>query len=142
MKNNRMVVHTQKAILNIRKTILKLRGKRRVVKGSEQRIVLSWIPSHVDIEGNKMADRVAKEATRQEHNKRIKVPYSDWKVINKEELTKQTRSRNKLKGKLKVKNFSRKFTTKTRRHHGLKKSRQTDIFLSPPSIGLERTTSM
>lgn len=75
--NNRMAAHTPKAILNIKEVIANIQERRKEGHAQVRKIVIGWIPSHVGIEGNEMADTVAKAATEQEHDSRIKVPYSD-----------------------------------------------------------------
>ena len=42
-----------------------------------KRIVLNWVPSHIGIEGNERADRIAKEAACQPEEF-IPIPFKDW----------------------------------------------------------------
>lgn len=44
------------------------------------------MPGHSGIEGNEDADGMAKEATRECKDERIKVPIGDWRSLNKEEM--------------------------------------------------------
>ena len=58
--------------------ILKLKQKIHIALSKNINISLLWIPSHVGIEGNEMADELAKEALSNNINK-IKIPYTDFK---------------------------------------------------------------
>lgn len=44
----------------------------------EVRVVLGWIPAYRGIRGNEDVDGIAKEATTEAKDKRIKVPAKDW----------------------------------------------------------------
>ena len=58
---------------------LKLRMHRIISRGIN--ISLIWIPSHVGIEGNEMADELAKFSLKNEDIKNLKVPCSDYKLL-------------------------------------------------------------
>ena len=44
-------------------------------------IVFAWVPGHVGIRENNLVDLAAKPALEKTVNKRITVPYSDFKVL-------------------------------------------------------------
>ena len=45
-------------------------------------IVFAWVPGHVGIRRNSVVDLAAKHALEKPVNKRIAVPYSDFKVLD------------------------------------------------------------
>lgn len=99
-----MSAHIASAALNIRENISLLRRTRFNVErtGEEERkIIIGWIPSHKGIMGNELPDQMAKGATKSEHDGRIKVPFADWKAINKEEMRNRARARNEKEGAIK-----------------------------------------
>ena len=44
-------------------------------------IIFAWVPGHVGIRGNNVVDLVAKHALEKSINRRMAVPYSDFKVL-------------------------------------------------------------
>lgn len=107
IKSNRISVHMTDAAINIREAVSKF--KNRNMRGEKDRnVVIGWIPGHRGIEGNEMADKLAKEATENNHDARIKVPHMDWKAHYKEEVSGRTRSRNESEGKYKGVQFFEK----------------------------------
>ena len=64
---------------DIRIACLKLHIHYQITKG--KKLVFSWIPSHIGIEGNELADSLAKEALELEIDNRIKpkLPFSDFR---------------------------------------------------------------
>ena len=69
--------------------ILKLKMKIHEISLKNKSIVLAWIPSHVGIDGNDMADELAKEALDSETTNNIKLPYTDYKPKIKQLVTSQ-----------------------------------------------------
>ena len=61
--------------------ILKLKLKMHIILSKGINISFLWIPSHVGIEGNEMADELAKAGLSSENIKYLKVPQSDYKQI-------------------------------------------------------------
>lgn len=66
---------------------LKIREKMNQIQRNNEnkiKIIIAWIPGHKNIQGNEDADEIAKEATKESMDTRIKVPLGDWKGVNKE----------------------------------------------------------
>lgn len=59
--------------------ILKLKIKYNSLTLKGKSIAFAWIPSHVGIDGNDMADGLAKESLSAEISQNIKLPYQDFK---------------------------------------------------------------
>ena len=51
-------------------------------------IVFAWAPGHVGIQGNSVVDLAAKHALEKSINRRVVVPYSDFKVLSNMYVTK------------------------------------------------------
>lgn len=89
--NNDLTVYKNEAALKIRKMIYNLQEEGSLK--NNKKIVIAWIPGHSGIIGNEDADEIAKEATMETMDDRIKVPLGDWRSINKEtEIEKNNKS--------------------------------------------------
>lgn len=53
------------------------------------------------MQGNEDADGIAKEATEEEKDERIKVPYADWKVQQKEKMWLKSKQKLEIEGRVK-----------------------------------------
>lgn len=101
-----------------------------IKKEHNYNITICWIPSHLDIEGNDLADKFAKEAS--ELNTEYKVPYLDiknlvnFKIKEKWSDTWNTLENNKM---YKIKNNVDKYTTVDR------DTRKEEIILTRLRIG-------
>ena len=65
------------------------------------KLTLYWIPAHCGIEGNELADLKAKEATTQQYDRTLKIPYTDLSPLFKKRLTLNTNLLIESEGKTK-----------------------------------------
>ncbi|XP_071577284.1 uncharacterized protein [Temnothorax nylanderi] len=70
--NNHLNVHKNRYITEARIIIYELE------KVHGKRVVLVWIPAHVGIEDNELADRLAKKAAEEEADPSIEIPVGDF----------------------------------------------------------------
>lgn len=73
------------------------REQVRQREGRKVRIVISWVPGHRGITGNEDADGIAKGATLEEKDSRIKIPPTKWRIL-KEEMWQLTQDRIQAEG--------------------------------------------
>jgi len=101
--NNVISVYKNMYICDIKKYIELLSRNKNV------RTVIAWIPAHVGIRGNEMADKLAKEATEEPASDEIVVPIGDFRKGFKEETWKETQKRIKMEGNYKGKHYMERF---------------------------------
>ena len=98
-KSSKFIIYSDsKSVLQILQSknsstplIIKLRDKMNTLS-KNNRIILTWILSHIGIQGNERADKVTKKAL-QTHTSNSKIPYTDLKpLINKFILKKWQKS--------------------------------------------------
>lgn len=100
--NNNLSVYINVYILEIRKKYFELKNKEyRVGK----KIVLCWVPAHIGVEGNEIADQLVKKATTEEHTQDMEVPLENLKRNYKEEMRKKSILEIKQQGNTKGKEY-------------------------------------
>ncbi|XP_071578331.1 uncharacterized protein [Temnothorax nylanderi] len=77
--NNHINVYKNRYVVEARRYIYELETI------FDKRVVLVWIPSHVGIEGNEVADDLAKEASLEEADHSIEVSVGDYRMHDKRE---------------------------------------------------------
>ncbi|XP_036138908.1 uncharacterized protein LOC118644438 [Monomorium pharaonis] len=112
LENNSLRVNKNKHIYRIREKILQWKEMCKGKGIKEKKLVIGWIPSHEGIKGNEVADELAKEATNEEKDVRIKIPNQDWKPIFKAEMNDRTRWRMEAEGKYKGRKYFDKYYNK------------------------------
>jgi len=96
LKNNCINVYKNPYIVEIRKMYFLLINEKQPTR----KIVFAWIPAHMDIKGNEIADSNAKEATNQIPNNSLKIPITDLRETFRNNMFKKT---NELKKQFKFK---------------------------------------
>lgn len=73
--NNQLNVYHNKYVVEIK--------EMKISRELGKRVIYVWIPAHVGIQGNEMADKLAKEATGEKEDPSITVPIGDFRKIFK-----------------------------------------------------------
>lgn len=105
ISNNNIRRYQNSYIQKIRERNYDIMYSRDIGKESNIKLVIGWIPGHVGILGNKMADQLVKESTEELSDDRILVPLKDWSRIFKEAMEERTQVRIEREGRNKAIKF-------------------------------------
>lgn len=97
--NNDISANKSPYAIKAREFIVKIQSQRNGLR----KVILVWTPSHCRVEGNEIADLLAKECVMEEHNEEVETLRADWKNKFKieawEETNKEILIESKHKGK-------------------------------------------
>lgn len=106
LNTNDIRVHYNPYIYDIRKKVDQF---TKTQCKSDKQIVFIWVPAHIGIRGNEIADWLAKESTRENAREEHKIPVDDFGVCHKKKMKKRTRLKiikeSNYKGKFYFQNF-------------------------------------
>lgn len=105
ISNNNIRRYQNSYIQKIRERIYVIMYSKDKGKESNIKLVIGWIPGHVGILGNRMADQLVKESTEELSDDRILVPLKDWSRIFKEAMEERTQARIEREGRNKAIKF-------------------------------------
>lgn len=109
IKDKKFNAYENEFIISIKKRIYEYKNKWKEKREKEEkneiryrfkknRVVIGWIPGHMGIRGNELADSLAKEAIENKRDDRICVPYGDWKSFFKKDMFETTKRRIEREG--------------------------------------------
>jgi len=122
--NNVINVYKNMYICDIRRYIELLSRYRNV------NTVIAWIPAHVGIRGNEIADKLAKEATEEPACDEIVVPIGDFRKGFRKETWKETQKRIKREGSYKGKRYMERFYEENRKKPWFQKINTERYFIT------------
>ena len=104
---------------------------------AENSITIMWIPAHVGIRGNEIADKAAKEATSQTTPQRSQVPYSDCLHTIKQKIQSISEEKWKAQANTSGRNYFQHFYRKanTPWFHNKKISRHMAVWINRARAG-------
>lgn len=84
-------------LLSVYKNLYTIETRRmffEYTRNKDKKIKIVWIPSHAGIKGNEVADNLAREETKEEAAREIKVPYNDLRENYKKEARTKSQCEN------------------------------------------------
>lgn len=121
LMNNNLNIYQNNFIYKIRQKIREYTKQQNKNKEHKTKIVIGQIPSHIKIKDNEMVDELAKEATEEKQDSRIKIPKTDWKLVYKEDMRVRTENKLELEGQyIKIGSILINIMIKTGKNRGLK----------------------
>lgn len=103
---NDLKASTNPYIIDIRDNIMKFTCRK---ENRDRKVAIVWVPALMGIEGNEIADQIAKQGADNVINEEIKIPVDDMKSKHKERMTDRTNRRlerqSTYKGKFYFENF-------------------------------------
>lgn len=106
LEHNDILAHNNPYVYDIRKQINKFQLEWSI---NDRKIILMWIPAHIGVRGNEVADWLANQGTQEIAREEYKIPVDDFKQYHKEEMQRRTKRKivgdSKDKGKFYFDNF-------------------------------------
>lgn len=106
LESNRIEAHSNPYVCDIKTKVDRFNREK---KDKTRQVAIIWVPAHIGVSGNEIADWLAKEGTQEIVREEYKVPVDDLKYYYKEEMTTRTktkiRAESKYKGKFYFENF-------------------------------------
>lgn len=106
INNNDISVHVNPYIIDIKKRIQDCTE----LMNDTRKLIFIWVPAHIGVVGNEIADRLAKRASREEVSAEFKIPINDLKAgefkrVMRARTTRKMETKGRQKSVAYLKNF-------------------------------------